>query len=141
MYSSNMQYLFVCETLLYNARFKPSVVNGITLREGQMLFKTEELARLCNMSVGQIRRALKKFSDDGGIATENMGKNGLIITLLPPFFYKAEGHKKYDGYKNNRSKKNTYKNGTEQKNEVSYDLKRAEERARQGVPKLVKRKR
>ena len=102
----------------------------------------QDIARICALTVSQVRTALKLITDDGGISTENMGRKGMLITLLPAF--SCEGERLHRGDKRDSF---SYRKNTVPKPEItpdpgaSYDLKRAEERARQQVPKLKKKER
>ncbi len=84
-YAHNKDMLFAYETLVYYSRFTPATVSGINVKAGQLLITTAELAHLCKTNKHTMRYILKKFTEDGGIRTENCGKNGILITLLPPF--------------------------------------------------------
>ena len=84
-YSHNKDLLFAFETIIYLTRFSPAVISGVRVNTGQLLIRTKELARRCNMTHSQMRTCLKRFTLDGGITTEQIGKKGLLITVLPPF--------------------------------------------------------
>ena len=140
LYISRPVYLAVCEVLLYNARFAPACQDGVQIKPGQLLIKKSEIADICGISLSQVRSALDCFVRDGGIAVTSCGKKGILITILPPFSAVSENKPKpsYSTYKKepySRKSNDTY---TPDPN-ASYDLKRAEERARQQVPKLRKR--
>ncbi len=142
LYIKNPQLLAVCEVILCNARYNTAVVNEVTVNTGQCLMKYEELAKMCGVTVGQVRTALRRFVADGGISIENKGRKGILITLLPPFSCEAE-KRAAQGNRESRPvyTKGTYKNKPDSvpdKN-ASYDLARAEERARSRVPELKKR--
>ena len=139
LYISRPEYLAVCEVILYNARFVPSVENGVEVKAGQVLIKIEEIADICRVSISQVRSALKRFALDGGITTQNMGKKGILITLLPEF----SCVEKESPVKANT---NTYRPASYKKyspapaTSATYDIARAEELSRTRVPKLEKRK-
>jgi len=139
LYINNPQILAVCEVILFNARFNSAVVNGIRVEPGQCLMTLDGIAKTCGVTVNQVRNALRHFIADGGIKTENKGKRGILITLLPPFSCEAEKAKAQE----NRPSytKSTYKKMPELRPDpdASYDLVRAEQRARSRVPELKKR--
>ena len=103
----------------------------------------QEIAQTGGVSVNQVRTALRHFVADGGITTENMGRKGILITLEPLFSCEEQR----DRAKENKGP-NTYSRKYErQKSEptpdpnASYDLLRAEARAKAQVPKIRKRER
>ena len=134
-YISRPEYFAVAGVLLYNARFTSAVENGIRLSPGQLLIKLADIADMCGITVSQVRSALDCFIRDGGIKTQSCGKRGLLITLLAPFCAQPEKRSSYQGGSYSKKQADTY---TPDPN-ASYDLKRAEERARQQVPKIKKR--
>ena len=140
LYIRKPQVLAVCEVILYSLRYKTCVQNGITVNSGQCLMTIQEIAEICGLTVSQVRTALKTITADGGISTENMGKKGILITLLSAFSCESEKH-----WQNRKKESYSYGKNTKQSQsltpdpDASYDLKRAEERARQQVPKLKKR--
>lgn len=93
IYAHNKDMLFAYETIVYHARFTPATVSGINVKAGQLLITTAELADLCKTNKHTMRYILKRFTADGGIRTENCGKNGILITLLSPFIT-GENHSK-----------------------------------------------
>ena len=129
-YVSRPAYLAVAGVLLYNARFTSIVAEGVQLSPGQLLIKKTDIADTCGITLSQVRSALDCFVRDGGITVQSHGKRGVLITLLPPF--RAEYERK-NNYKKPQARENTPDPG------ASYDLMRAEQRARQTVPKLRKR--
>ncbi len=143
LYISKPQMLLVCEVILFNARYNTAVVNGITVKPGQCLMKYEEIAEVSGVSLSGVRTALKRFVSDGGISTENMGRNGLLITLLPPFScdgerVKAKEKKDYKAQKTNAS---GGRGVSAPDPDASYDIARAEARAREKVPVFKKKER
>lgn len=84
-YGCNKDLLYAFETLIYLTRFSPGIISGVKVNQGQLLIRTKELAEKCKMSHSQMRTCLKRFTLDGGITTEQIGKKGLLITVLPPF--------------------------------------------------------
>ena len=142
LYIKSPTVLAVCEVVLFNARYNTAVVNGITVKSGQCLMKLEDIAEISGVSLSQVRTAIRRFVADGGISTENMGRRGLLITLLPPFScegerVKAKEKKAQGSYP---KKTDTGKNITPDP-DASYDLARAEARARAKVPEFKKRER
>ena len=134
LYISRPEYLAVCEVILYNARFVPADVNGVSVGAGQVLMKIEEIAETCNVTVSQVRSALRRFTQDKGITTQNMGKKGMLITLLPEFAAteREAVPKTVNTYRPAAYKKPAYTPCAT----ATYDIARAEERARTPVPKL-----
>lgn len=130
MYASRPTYLAVAGALLYNARFTATVEKGVSLAPGQMLITYSEIADTCGITLSQVRSALDCFVRDGGITVQGQGRRGVLITLLEPF--RAEYEKK------SNYKKASARDYTRDLN-ASYDILRAEQRARQQVPKLRKR--
>ena len=135
MYISRPVYLAVVEVLLYHARFSGSTENGIRISAGQLLIKKSEIADICGVTLSQVRTALDCFVKDGGITVENCGRKGVLITLLPPF--RGDNEKK-PGTAYRRSSPPQRSDTYTPDPGASYDLKRAEERARKQVPKLKK---
>ena len=136
LYISKPEYLAVCEVLLYKARFAASVEGGVRMKPGQLLIRQSEIADICSITVSQVRSALESFRRDGGITMEKHGRKGVLITLLPPFA--VSGEQKANAAVRKEYKKNI---NPEPDSDASYDIRRAEERARQQVPKLKKRER
>ena len=142
MYIKSPTVLAVCEVVLFNARYNTAVVNGITVKSGQCLMKLEDIAEISGVSLSQVRTAIKRFVADGGISTENMGKKGLLITLLPPFSCEGERVKAKE-----KKGQGSYPKKTDNKPDItpdpnaSYDLARAEARAKAKVPEFKKRER
>ena len=144
MYSSDKDMIYLYETLRYYARYVPCVINGTKVESGQLLITMKDLSEMCSVSVAQLRRMLGVFSDNGGITTENLGKKGILITLQPAFIDGGRGkeRKKENTYQKNRTLGNCQKEKnapSEKASEPSYDLARAEERARMTVPRVKKR--
>lgn len=143
LYMGNPQLLSVCEVILYSVRYNSCVQDGIPVGAGQCLMTLQEIAQTGGVSVNQVRTALRHFVADGGITTENMGRKGILITLEPLFSCEEQ---------RNRAKENKGRNTYSRKNErqkseptpdpnASYDLLRAEARAKAHVPKIRKRER
>lgn len=141
LYIGKPQMLLVCEVILYNARYNTAVVNGITVKPGQCLMKYEELAGVSGLSVSAVRTAIRRFVSDGGIRTENMGRNGILITLLPPF--SCEGERVKAKEKKDYSPRYGKESGKKPVSDpdASYDIARAEERAKSKVPVFKKKER
>ena len=142
LYIGKPQMFLVCEVILFNARYNTAVVNGIRVNPGQCLMKYEEIAEISGVSLSAVRTALKRFVADGGISTENKGKNGILITLLPPFSCEGERVKARE----KKGSKPVFQKGNNKKPPVpdpdaSYDIARADARARATVPVLKKRDR
>ena len=129
-YVSRPSYLAVAGVLLYYARFTSTVENGVQLAPGQLLIKYSDISDMCGITLSQVRSALDCFVRDGGITVQSMGRKGMLITLLEPF--RAE----YERKSNYRKPQHC---DCIPAPDASYDLKRAELRARQTVPKLRKR--
>lgn len=140
LYIRKPKALAVCEIILYSVRYKTCVQKGITVNSGQCLMTIQEIAAISGLSVSQVRTAIKLITDDGGISTENMGRKGILITLLPAFSCEAERMKPREKRESHTYGKNAWQKPivTPDPN-ASYDIRRAEERARQQVPKLKKR--
>ncbi len=144
LYINKPYVLAVCEMILYSVRYNPRTEDGIQVGKGQCLLKYEDISRLCGITVSQVRTAIKRFVADGGITAENMGRKGMLITLLPAFSCEGAGSISTDsrsptgGYT-----RNTYSKKPQAKYEpdpdASYDIRRAEEWARSHVPVLKKR--
>ena len=142
LYIKKPSVLAVCEAVLFSTRYKACVQKGIEVGGGQCLMTLQELSDMCAVSISQVRTALKTMADDGGIRLENMGKCGILITLLPAFSCEDENRRAPSGRGNGGYGKSTYKKSQPQPDpDASYDLARAEARAKAGVPKLQKRKR
>jgi hypothetical protein len=105
--------------------------------------KLEDIAEISGVSLSQVRTALRRFVADGGITTQNMGRKGVLITLLPLF--SCEGERVKAREKNETGPR--YGKGTGKKPtptpdpDASYDIERAEARARASVPVFKKRER
>ena len=146
LYISRPTVLAVCEMILYSVRYTPCIQDGVRVGRGQCLLKYEEISELCGITVSQVRTAIKRFVDDGGITAENMGKKGMLITLLPAF--SCEGERKtfadggsggtYGAYKKRHGRNAPLPVPDP---DASYDIRRAEERARKHIPALRKRER
>ena len=142
LYIGRPQLLLVLEYILYSVRYVACVQDEIPIAPGQCLLKYEELARGCSVSVSQVRTALKHFVTDGGISIEGKGRRGILITLLPPFSCEGAGSRAREkAAERPKPSGNTYKRTAPQPDpDASYDLVRAEERARSRPPVLKKRK-
>ena len=142
LYISKPQLFLVCEVILYSVRYTSYVCDGITVKSGQCLMKLEDIAEISGVSLSQVRTAIKRFVADGGISTENMGRRGLLITLLPPFSCEGERVKAKE-----KKAQGSYPKKTDNKPDItpdpnaSYDLARAEARAKAKVPEFKKRER
>ena len=143
LYIKSPAVLAVCEVILFNARYNTAMINGITVKSGQCLMKLEDIAEISGVSLSQVRTAIKRFVADGGITTENMGRRGILITLLPPFSCEGERVKARDS-----REQGTYPKRTDNKQKkitpdpnASYDLARAEAKAKASVPEFKKRER
>ena len=143
LYISKPQLFLVCEVILYSVRYTSYVCDGITVKSGQCLMKLEDIAEISGVSLSQVRTAIKRFVADGGITTENMGRRGILITLLPPFSCEGERVKARDS-----REQGTYPKRTDNKQKkitpdpnASYDLARAEAKAKAQVPEFKKRDR
>ena len=143
LYIKLPRLLTVCEVILFNARYNTAVVNGITVKPGQCLMKYEEIAEASGVSLSAVRTALKRFTADGGITTENMGRNGILITLLPLFSCDGERVKAKERKENSPryGKEGGKRSVPVPDPDASYDIARAEARAREKVPTLRKRDR
>ncbi len=143
LYIGKPQMFLVCEVILFNARYNSAVVNGIRVNPGQCLMKYEEIAEVSGVSLSAVRTAIRRFVADGGIRTENMGKKGLLITLLPPF--SCEGERGKARAKKENSPRHGKASGKKPvptpDPDASYDIERAEARAREKVPVFKKRER
>lgn len=134
LYIKSPALLAVCEVVLFNARYNTAVVNGITVKSGQCLMTLDDIAEISGVSLSQVRTAIKRFVADGGIRTENMGRKGILITLLPAFSCEGERVKAKE-----KKESYTYGKNTWQKPKItpdpnaSYDLARAEARAKAKV--------
>lgn len=151
LYINKPYVLAVCEVILYSVRYLPRTQEGIEVGKGQCLLKYDDIAEMCGITVSQVRTAIKRFVTDGGITTENMGKKGMLITLLPAF--SCDGEKSSTREKRTAPgsgySRNTYYNKSAYREKpkdiyepdpnASYDLKRAEEWAKTHVPVLKKR--
>jgi len=143
LYIGKPQMFLVCEVILFNARYNSAVVNGIRVNPGQCLMKYEEIAEVSGVSLSAVRTAIRRFVADGGIRTENMGKKGLLITLLPPFSCEGERVKAREKKENSprHGKASGKKPVPTPDPDASYDIERAEARAREKVPVFKKRER
>lgn len=142
LYISRPTVLAVCEMILYSVRYTPCIQDGVSVGRGQCLLKYEEISELCGITVSQVRTAIKRFVDDGGITAENMGKKGMLITLLPSFSCEGE-RRSFGGTGGSTYQKRAVRESAPltPDPDASYDIKRAEEWARSHVPALRKRAR
>ncbi|MBR3768355.1 MAG: hypothetical protein IKL10_09000 [Clostridia bacterium] len=73
--------------LLFLARFRETVIDGITVKENQILCTKAQLSKLFGVNERKVRTVLDGFVKMGGIKTENIKNRHTLITILPPFLY------------------------------------------------------
>lgn len=155
--------------LLLCARFRETVISGITVRENQILCTKAQLAEMFNTSERKARTILDGFKRMGCIQTENIKNRYTLITFEEYSEFSALTDKflsyinRFSAYLVNHPEK-SYKSHyaqlcshyyefemknsdcrnlqaqyIPQKKEVAYDILRAEELARTRVPGVRKR--
>lgn len=82
---SNPDVFYVYVVLLYLARYKAEEIDGVTVREGQVLITVNRLAEITGLGVREIRYILDRFQDFGCITKENVKFRYTLITVLPVF--------------------------------------------------------
>ena len=71
--------------LLYFARYKAEYIDGVYVKEGQVLISKTLLAEYSKLNVSQVRRILDRFERYGCIKKENVKNKYTLITILPVF--------------------------------------------------------
>ena len=71
--------------LLYLARYKAGVVDGIYVSEGQVLITKKKLAEYTALPEKDVRALLERFERYGCITKQNIKNKYTLITLLPVF--------------------------------------------------------
>lgn len=71
--------------LLYLARYKAGVVDGIFVNEGQVLITKKKLAEYTALPEKDVRALLERFERYGCITKQNIKNKYTLITLLPVF--------------------------------------------------------
>ncbi len=71
--------------LFYLARYKEQVIDGIFVKENQILITKKSLSEKANISEREVRYYLNKFRDMGAINYGSVKNQYTLITLLEPF--------------------------------------------------------
>ncbi len=71
--------------LLYLARYKAEVIDGVFVAEGQVLVTKKKLAQYVSMNEREVRTTLDRFERYGCITKENVRNQYTLITILPVF--------------------------------------------------------
>ena len=148
-------WIFLCR----QARYQPTVQDGIELQPGQLLISEKEIAQVCNQTPDKVKYILRCLIQQNLIRRDNIRYRCSLITILTPdepsepqtepAFTPAPKPTvttppappvKYPARKQNGPSPAVLKQDLPD-TPASYDLERAEYLARTTVPKVKKRKR